>query len=112
MLINAQRKICCQYNRPKFHGRVPDVVPGHGHSALQRQRGHHRLQRDFQHRGDFDFTGSSTFNSSNAVWFSSFGSALVSTNAVAITTPLTAVRLNVTAGSSTATTTMTAVQAG
>jgi len=66
----------------------------------------------FNIEGTLDFTGSSTFNSSNAVWFSSFGSALVSTNAVAITTPLTAVRLNVTAGSSTATTTMTAVQAG
>lgn len=66
----------------------------------------------FNVEGSLDYTGSSAFASSAAVWFSSFGSALVSTNAVAISTPLTAVRLNVTAGSSTATTTMTVLQSG
>lgn len=60
-----------------------------------------------------DYTGSSTFISSNANWFASSGIAAASTNAfTAYTFPVTAIRLNSTAGSSTSIITMTAVQAG
>jgi hypothetical protein len=59
-----------------------------------------------------DCTGSSAFISSNAVWFSSLASAQVSTGLFNITVPVTAVRLNVTAGSSTAVTAVSYIQAG
>jgi hypothetical protein len=59
-----------------------------------------------------DYTGSSTFTSTAATWFSSFGSALVAGALLQITTPVTAVRLNVTAGASNNTNTMTIVSAG
>jgi hypothetical protein len=59
-----------------------------------------------------DFTGSSAFISSNAVWFSSLASALVSTGFVNVGVPCTAIRLNVTAGSSQAVTAVSFVQGG
>jgi hypothetical protein len=59
-----------------------------------------------------DFTGSSAFISSNAVWFSSLASAQASTGFYNIAFPCTAMRLNVTAGSSTAVTGVSFVQAG
>jgi hypothetical protein len=59
-----------------------------------------------------DYTGSSAFISSNATWFSSLASAQVSSGFFSVSVPVSAVRLNVTAGSSTATTTITAIQAG
>ncbi len=59
----------------------------------------------------FDFTGSSTFISSNATWFADVSSAAANTS-TSLTFPVTGIRLNVTAGSSTGTVTMTAIQAG
>ncbi len=59
-----------------------------------------------------DFSGSSTFISSAATWFSSLASAQVSSGLFSIAFPVSAIRLNVTAGSSTATTTMTVIQSG
>lgn len=60
-----------------------------------------------------DYTGSSTFISSNANWFASSGITGATTSAfTAYTFPVTAIRLNSTAGSSIGTITMTIVQAG
>jgi hypothetical protein len=59
-----------------------------------------------------DYTGSSAFISSNAVWFSSLASGQVSSGFVSVAVPCTAVRLNVTAGSSTAVTAVSYIQAG
>lgn len=60
-----------------------------------------------------DFTGSSTFTSTAATWFASSGITAATTAAfTAYTYPVTAIRLNSTGGSSTATVTMTIVQAG
>lgn len=61
----------------------------------------------------FDYTGSSTFISSNATWFQnstlSGATANLSGN---YAFPVSAIRLNVTAGSSIANVTFTAIQAG
>jgi hypothetical protein len=59
-----------------------------------------------------DYTGSSTFISSNATWFSSALSAAASNALTAFNFPISALRLNVTAGSSTGTVAVTFVQAG
>jgi hypothetical protein len=56
--------------------------------------------------------GSSTFISSAATWFSSLASGLTGNSLIGITTPVTAIRLNTTAGSSTSVTTISAIQAG
>ena len=59
------------------------------------------------------YTGSSTFVSTAATWFPSSGITAATTSAfTAYTYPVTAIRLNSTGGSSTATVTMTIVQAG
>lgn len=61
----------------------------------------------------FDYTGSSTFISSNATWFQNSGMTAQSTNANGnYAFPVTAIRVNVTAGSSTGTAAFTAIQAG
>lgn len=61
----------------------------------------------------FDYTGSSTFISTAATWFQNSGISAQSTNKDGnYAFPVTAIRLNVTAGSSTGTVTMTAVQSG
>jgi hypothetical protein len=59
-----------------------------------------------------DFSGSSTFLSSLATWFSSALSAATSNALTAIGVPVTAIRLNAVSGSSTTTITMTSIQAG
>lgn len=60
-----------------------------------------------------DYTGSSAFISSNATWFVNSGFSSQSSNATGnYAFPVTAMRLNVTAVSSTGTATMTAIQAG
>lgn len=60
-----------------------------------------------------DYTGSSTFISSNATWFNSSGTSGSSVSSfTAYDYPVTAIRLNSTAGSSVQTITMTIVQAG
>ena len=59
------------------------------------------------------YTGSSTFVSTAATWSSTTGITAATTYAfAAYTFPVTAIRLNSTGGSSTATVTMTIVQAG
>lgn len=61
----------------------------------------------------FDYTGSSTFISSNATWFTNTTISSVSSNQDGnYAFPISAVRLNVTAGSSSGTVTMTLIQAG
>lgn len=61
----------------------------------------------------FDYTGSSTFISSNATWFRNTGISSAGGNSNGnYIVPISAVRLNVTAGSSTGTVTMTCIQAG
>jgi hypothetical protein len=61
----------------------------------------------------FDFTGSSTFISSNATWFQNSGITAATSNANGnYAYPVSGIRLNVTAGSSTATVAFTAIQAG
>lgn len=61
----------------------------------------------------FDYTGSSTFISSNATWFPNSGITGKSTNTDGnYAYPVSAIRLNVTAGSSTGTVTATFIQAG
>lgn len=61
----------------------------------------------------FDYTGSSTFISSNATWFTNTTISTVSSNQDGnYAFPVSAIRLNVTAGSSTGTVSMTAIQAG
>jgi len=61
----------------------------------------------------FDFTGTSTFISSNATWFLNSTLASASSNLTGnYAFPVSAIRLNVTAGSSQGTITMTAIQAG
>lgn len=60
-----------------------------------------------------DYTGSSAFISSNANWFASSGITGAATTAfTAYTYPVTAIRLNSTAGSSTGTIGLTILQAG
>ena len=56
-----------------------------------------------------DYTGSSSFISSAATWFSSLLSGATSNAAIAVTTPVTAIRPNVTAGASQGTVTVTIV---
>jgi hypothetical protein len=58
-----------------------------------------------------DYTGSSTFTSSAATWFSSLATAVASNALVAVTVPVTALRANVTAGSSIQTLTVTFISA-
>lgn len=61
----------------------------------------------------FDYTGSSVFTSSLATWFQHSTITAQSTNASgSYTFPVTAIRLNVTAGSSTGTVAASFVQAG
>ena len=61
----------------------------------------------------FDYTGSSTFISSNATWFTNTTISSVSTSQDGnYAFPVSAIRLNVTAGSSIGTVSMTAIQAG
>lgn len=61
----------------------------------------------------FDYTGSSTFISSNATWFPNSGITTQSTNKDGnYAFPVSAIRGNVTAGSSTGTLTLTLIQAG
>jgi hypothetical protein len=61
----------------------------------------------------FDFTGSSIFISSNATWFQNSTISAASSNLTgSYSFPVAAIRLNVTAGSSTGTVAFTAVQAG
>lgn len=61
----------------------------------------------------FDYTGLSTFISSNATWFSNSGITAKSTNQDGnYAYPVSAIRLNTTAGSSIGTVTMTCIQAG
>ena len=60
-----------------------------------------------------DFTGSSTFISSNANWFASSGITGATTTAfTAYTFPVTAIRLNSSTGSSLGTIALTILQAG
>jgi hypothetical protein len=60
-----------------------------------------------------DYTGSSVFVSTAAVWFQSSGITGATTNAfTAYTYPVTAIRINSTAGSSIGTVAVTIVQAG
>ena len=59
-----------------------------------------------------DYSGSSTFLSSLATWFSSGLSAATSNALVSFGFPVTALRLNVVSGSSTGTVAVTALQAG
>lgn len=60
-----------------------------------------------------DYTGSSTFISTAATWWPSSGITAAATNAfTAYNFPVTAIRLNSTAGSSTGVISITAVQAG
>lgn len=61
----------------------------------------------------FDATGSSAFISSNATWFQNSTISAASSNLSGnYAFPVSAIRLNVTAGSSTGTVTFTAIQAG
>lgn len=61
----------------------------------------------------FDATGSSAFISSNATWFQNSTISAASSNLTGnYAFPVTAIRLNVTAGSSVATISLTAIQAG
>ncbi len=61
----------------------------------------------------FDYTGSSVFISSNATWFLNSTISAASSNLSGnYAFPVSAVRLNVTAGSSTGTISFTAIQAG
>lgn len=61
----------------------------------------------------FDYTGSSAFISSNATWMPLSGLTSVSGNNTGnIAFPVTAVRLNCTAGTSNLSVTMTVIQAG
>lgn len=61
----------------------------------------------------FDFTGTSQFISSNATWFQNSTISQASSNLTGnYAFPVSAVRLNVTAGSSIGAITMTAIQAG
>ncbi len=61
----------------------------------------------------YDFTGSSVFISSNATWFQNSTISAASSNTTGnYAFPVSAIRLNVTAGSSQGTVTMTAIQAG
>lgn len=61
----------------------------------------------------FDYTGSSTFISSNATWFPNTGITAKSTNTDGnYAYPVTAIRLNVTTGSATGTVQLVAIQAG
>jgi len=60
-----------------------------------------------------DYSGSSTFISSNATWFTSSGISAATSNAfTAYNYPVTALQLTATSGSSTSTITWTVVQAG
>lgn len=60
-----------------------------------------------------DYTGSSTFVSTAATWFVSSGITAATTNAfTSYTFPVTAIRINSTAGSSIGAVTVTIVQAG
>lgn len=60
----------------------------------------------------FDYTGSSVFLSSNATWFQNSTISAASSNLTGnYAFPVSAIRLNVTAGSSTGTVTITAIQA-
>lgn len=61
----------------------------------------------------FDYTGSSAFISSNATWFLNSTIAAASSNLTGnYAFPVSAIRGNVTAGSSTGTLTITLIQAG
>lgn len=61
----------------------------------------------------FDYTGSSAFISSNATWFQNSGITAQATNANGnYAYAVTAIRPNVTAGSSSGTLTLTVVQSG
>jgi len=61
----------------------------------------------------FDYTGSSAFISSNATWFQNSTLSAASSNLSGnYAFPVTAIRLNVTAGSSQGSITLTAIQAG
>jgi hypothetical protein len=61
----------------------------------------------------FDYTGSSAFLSSNAIWFQHSTLSALSSNANGnYAFPVSAIRLNVTANSSSQLTTMTLMQAG
>lgn len=61
----------------------------------------------------FDYTGSSTFTSTAATWFQNSGISAKSTNQDGnYAYPVSAIRLNVTAGSSTGTVQMVLIQAG
>lgn len=59
----------------------------------------------------FDYTGSSTFISSNATWFADLSSAAANAT-TSLSFPVSGVRVNVTSGSSTGTVTFTALQGG
>jgi hypothetical protein len=61
----------------------------------------------------WDYTGSSVFISSNATWFPNTGITAKSTNTDGnYAYPVSAIRLNVTSGSSTGTVTLKLIQAG
>jgi hypothetical protein len=61
----------------------------------------------------FDYTGSSAFISSNATWFQNSTISAASSNLTGnYAFPVSAIRLNVTAGSSVGTVTFTVIQAG
>ena len=61
----------------------------------------------------FDYTGSSTFISSNATWFQNSTISAASSNLTGnYSFPVSAIRLNVTAGSSAGTVSATLLQAG
>jgi hypothetical protein len=61
----------------------------------------------------FDYTGSSTFISTAATWMINSGISAISCNISGnYAYPVSAIRLNVTAGSSTNTVTLTIIQAG
>jgi hypothetical protein len=63
--------------------------------------------------GSQDYTGSSTFVSTAATWFSSIVSQATSVDTlVQVTVPISALRVNVTAGTSLSTITLTVISAG
>jgi hypothetical protein len=61
--------------------------------------------------GTNDYTGSSSFVSTAATWFSSLANAVSSNLLLAVTVPVTALRANITAGSSVQTLTLSFISA-
>jgi hypothetical protein len=90
------------------------MVSGHGYQAVQRSVACviNSSTISYNVECSLDYSGSSTFVSSAATWFSSALSAATSNALAAFGFPVTALRLNVVSGSSTSTVSATFVQAG